>query len=47
MHFGTFKLTDEAIDAPPRQMAAARAKAGLPDNTFVTLGFGETRLFSL
>lgn len=47
MHFGTFKLTDEAIDAPPRAMAAARAAAGLPDNTFVTLGFGETRLFSL
>jgi L-ascorbate metabolism protein UlaG (beta-lactamase superfamily) len=47
MHFGTFQLTDEPIDAPPAAMAAARAEAGLDANAFVTLGFGETRLFSL
>jgi L-ascorbate metabolism protein UlaG (beta-lactamase superfamily) len=47
MHFGTFQLTDEPIDAPPAAMAAARAKAGLPDTAFVTLGFGETRVFVL
>ncbi|WP_227306658.1 MBL fold metallo-hydrolase [Acidisoma cellulosilyticum] len=47
MHFGTFKLTDEPIGAPPRDMAAARAAAGLADDAFVTLGSGETRLFSL
>jgi L-ascorbate metabolism protein UlaG (beta-lactamase superfamily) len=45
MHFGTFQLTDEPIDAPPAVMAAARAAAGLADTAFVTLGFGETRLF--
>ena len=45
MHFGTFQLTDEPIDAPPAAMAAARAKAGLADEAFVTLGFGETRIF--
>ena len=47
MHFGTFQLTDEPIDAPPAAMAAARAEAGLADTSFVTLGFGETRLFPL
>jgi L-ascorbate metabolism protein UlaG (beta-lactamase superfamily) len=47
MHFGTFQLTDEPIDAPPAGMAAARAAAGLPDEAFVALGFGETRLFAL
>ncbi len=47
MHFGTFQLTDEAIDAPPAALAEARAAAGLSADAFVTLGFGETRLFSL
>jgi L-ascorbate metabolism protein UlaG (beta-lactamase superfamily) len=47
MHFGTFQLTDEPIDEPPAAMAAARAAAGLADTDFVTLGFGETRVFPL
>lgn len=47
MHFGTFQLTDEPPEAPPRDLAAARLAAGLPDEAFVTLRFGETRLFSL
>ena len=47
MHFGTFQLTDEAIDAPPTALAEARAAAGLADTAFVTLGFGETRVFPL
>jgi L-ascorbate metabolism protein UlaG (beta-lactamase superfamily) len=37
MHFGTFQLTDEAIDAPLHALAAARG-----DRRFETLGFGET-----
>ena len=41
MHFGTFQLTDEAIDAPPRALAAT----GVED--FTTLGIGETRLVPL
>ena len=41
MHFGTFQLTDEPVDEPERQLAAS----GVPD--FTTLGFGETRVFSL
>ena len=45
MHFGTFQLTDEAIDAPVRALAAARQAAGVPDEAFVTQGFGETRIY--
>lgn len=45
MHFGTFRLTDEAIDAPERDLAAALAAAGLPEDRFTTLGVGETRMF--
>ena len=41
MHFGTFQLTDEPIDEPER----ALAETGVAD--FTTLGFGETRVFSL
>ena len=47
MHFGTFQLTDEPIDAPPADLAVARAEAGVADTAFVTLGFGETRVFAL
>jgi L-ascorbate metabolism protein UlaG (beta-lactamase superfamily) len=47
MHFGTFQLTDEPIDAPPAALAEARVAAGLGPDGFDTLGFGETRLFPL
>lgn len=47
MHFGTFQLTDEAIDAPLDALAAARTAAGLDAAAFTTLDFGETRLFEL
>ena len=45
MHFGTFQLTDEAIDAPVLALEAARLAAGV--DTFGTLGFGETGVFRL
>ncbi len=41
MHFGTFQLTDEAIDAPVEALAATG------EGAFTTLGFGETRVFGL
>ncbi len=44
MHFGTFQLTDEAIDAPVHALAAATRAASVPG--FGTLGFGETRVFA-
>ncbi len=42
MHFGTFQLTAEAIDAPVRELAVARAEAGVADEAFMTLDVGET-----
>ncbi len=45
MHFGTFRLTDEAIDAPLHGLQQACADARV-DN-FTVLGVGETRLFDL
>ena len=41
MHFGTFQLTDEAIDAPPKALAATGVER------FDTLGIGETRVVTL
>jgi L-ascorbate metabolism protein UlaG (beta-lactamase superfamily) len=42
MHWGTFPLTDEARDEPPRALAAARAAAGLDATAFRVLAPGET-----
>jgi L-ascorbate metabolism protein UlaG (beta-lactamase superfamily) len=44
MHFGTFNLTDEAIDEPLRALAVARAAHGVPAADFTTLDCGETRM---
>lgn len=42
VHWGTFELTDEALDEPPRQLAQQRAARGLPDDAFFTLPIGGT-----
>jgi L-ascorbate metabolism protein UlaG (beta-lactamase superfamily) len=47
MHFGTFQLTDEAIDAPLEALAEALQRAGVSPETFATHGFGETRVYDL
>ena len=47
MHFGTFQLTDEAVDAPLRALEQARDAAGLHSQDFNVLGFGETRQLPL
>ena len=47
MHFGTFQLTDEGIDAPLRALAAARIAHGLATNDFTTLESGATQLAAL
>jgi L-ascorbate metabolism protein UlaG (beta-lactamase superfamily) len=44
MHFGTFQLTDEGIDAPARELSSARTAAGLAPEEFIVPHFGETRL---
>jgi L-ascorbate metabolism protein UlaG (beta-lactamase superfamily) len=41
-HHGTFRLTDEGIDAPVNDLAAARKTHELPAAAFVAPGFGET-----
>jgi L-ascorbate metabolism protein UlaG (beta-lactamase superfamily) len=44
MHFGTFQLTDEAIDEPLHALDRARAAAGITASEFGTLDFGETTI---
>ena len=43
-HWGTFQLTFEEMDEPPRRLAAARAEAGLGEEDFVAMEHGETLL---
>ena len=43
MHWGTFRLTDEPVDEPPRRFARSWREAGLPERSNWTLAHGETR----
>jgi len=43
IHWGTFELTDESLDEPPRALAAARRAHGVADDAFFVLAVGETR----
>ncbi len=43
IHWGTFKLTDEPMDQPPKRIAAAWEQAGLPAGRLWPLIHGETR----
>ncbi len=43
MHWGTFQLTDESLDAPPAALAAARKEQGVSDDSFFVLAIGQTR----
>jgi N-acyl-phosphatidylethanolamine-hydrolysing phospholipase D len=43
MHWGTFRLTEEALDEPPKHLAQALAEAKVPADRFWTLQHGETR----
>ena len=42
MHYGTFQLTAEAIDDPPRALDAARRARAVDPAEFRTLAFGES-----
>ena len=44
MHWGTFQLTDEAIEAPLRGLDLAKAAAGLRPEAFLAPVPGETVL---
>ena len=43
VHWGTFELTDESLDEPPRQLALQRPVRGLAEQDFFTLAIGGTR----
>lgn len=45
LHWGTFNLTDESLDQPPRDLAQARLAQGLRDEEFSVMKIGETRPF--
>lgn len=45
IHWGTFELTDEPLDAPPVALTAELKKAGLPAGEFAVLRHGELRRF--
>ena len=42
MHFGTFQLTTEGIDEPPRALQHARERFEIPDSRFRILDVGES-----
>jgi len=44
-HWGTFKLSDEPIDEPPRYLEKALKDADLDEKKFILMKFGETLSF--
>lgn len=45
MHWGTFKLTDEPLDEPPRFLEEVRRREGVPPERVWVAAIGETRGF--
>jgi L-ascorbate metabolism protein UlaG (beta-lactamase superfamily) len=44
IHWGTFRLCDDPIQAPLDELPNARARYGVPDDEFVLFKLGETRV---
>lgn len=47
MHFGTFQLSAESIDQPIIDLQIAKNKLQIPDNEFITMDVGQTKVFDL
>jgi N-acyl-phosphatidylethanolamine-hydrolysing phospholipase D len=47
VHWGTFQLTDESLDMPPRDLAIARAAMDVVADDFSVLKIGQTRWFTI
>ncbi|MBC7500704.1 MAG: MBL fold metallo-hydrolase, partial [Herminiimonas sp.] len=45
IHWGTFELTDEALDEPPKVLEAEMKKANLPQEQFAVVKHGEMMRF--
>ena len=43
IHWGTFELSDESLDQPPKDLALAATAQGLKDGEFKVMAIGETR----
>jgi hypothetical protein len=43
IHWGTFRLTSEPMDEPPRRAREEWARQGLDDDLLWIAAFGETR----
>jgi N-acyl-phosphatidylethanolamine-hydrolysing phospholipase D len=43
IHWGTFRIADDALDEPPRRLLAEWNLAGLPARALAMLAHGETR----
>jgi L-ascorbate metabolism protein UlaG (beta-lactamase superfamily) len=46
IHWGTFVLTDEPLDEPPRKLTEALETAGVSDERFFLMQHGETRMLA-
>jgi N-acyl-phosphatidylethanolamine-hydrolysing phospholipase D len=44
VHWGTFQLTDESLDTPPAELAAARRAQGVAEDAFFVLPVGGTHV---
>ena len=45
IHWGAFRLTQEPLDEPPRELARQVKAAGLPERSFAAMKIGETQIF--
>ena len=43
IHWGTFEMSDESLDQPPKDLATAAAAQGLKTQDFTVMAIGETR----